>query len=102
MKSYFSECKYNWLLHYFNLPLSLLEISSKLGSYRDDFVDIVMKTESDYDYNYLINELESLGKRTKKLNELNDLYEIRNLVDHLKQTFIQDYKSFCDYGTNTI
>ncbi len=61
-------------------------------------IDIVMKTESDF--NYLISELESLGIRTEKLNELNDVYEIRNLVDNLKQVFIQDYKSFCDYGVN--
>ena len=59
-----------------------------------------MTTESDF--NYFINELESLGIRTGKLNELNDLYEIQNLVDHLKQTFIQDYKYFCDFGMNTI
>ncbi len=61
-------------------------------------IDIVMKTESDF--NYLISELESLGIRKEKLNELNDVYEIQNLVDNLKQVFIQDYKSFCDYGVN--
>ncbi len=59
-----------------------------------------MKTESDF--NYLISELESLGIRKEKLNELNDVYEIQNLVDNLKQVFIQDYKSFCDYGVNPI
>jgi hypothetical protein len=61
-------------------------------------IDIDMKTESDF--SFLITELESLGIRTDKLNELNDVYEIRNLVDNLKQVFIQDYKSFCDYGVN--
>ena len=62
--------------------------------------DIVMKTDYDFSFNCLISELESLGIRTEKLNELNDVYEIRNLVDNIKQTFIQDYKSFCDYGVN--
>jgi hypothetical protein len=63
-------------------------------------IDNVMKTESDFNFNYLITELESLGIRTAKLNELNDVYEIQNLVHKIKQTFIQDYKSFCDYGVN--
>lgn len=62
--------------------------------------DIVMKTDYDFSFNCLVSELESLGIRTEKLNELNDVYEIRNLVDNIKQTFIQDYKSFCDYGVN--
>ncbi len=73
-----------------------MEISADLGSYRDDLVDTVMETGSDF--NYLISELESLGIRSAKLNELNDVYEIQNYVDNIKQTFIQDYKSFCDYG----
>jgi hypothetical protein len=57
-----------------------------------------MKTESDINYVYLITELESLGIRTEKLNELNDVYEIQHLIDNIKETFIQDCKSFCDYG----
>ncbi len=40
-----------------------------------------------------VSELESLGIRSKKLNELNDVYEVKNLVENIKQTFIQDYKS---------
>ena len=40
-----------------------------------------------------ISELESLGLRTKKLNELNDSYEVGNLVENLKQMLFQDYKS---------
>ncbi len=59
-----------------------------------------MKIEPDFSFNYLISELESLGIRKEKLNELNDVYEIQNLVDNLKQTFIQDHKSFCEYGVN--
>jgi hypothetical protein len=57
-----------------------------------------MNIESKYES--WISELESLGIRSSKLNELNDVYEIENLVEHLKQIFIQDYKSFCEYGIN--
>jgi hypothetical protein len=40
-----------------------------------------------------VSELESLGIRSKKLNELNDVYEVKNLVENIKQTLCQDYKS---------
>ena len=40
-----------------------------------------------------ISELESLGLETQKLNELNDSYEVENLLENLKQMLIQDYKS---------
>jgi hypothetical protein len=40
-----------------------------------------------------INELESLGLETPKLNELNDAYEIENLIENLKQMYLQEYKS---------
>jgi hypothetical protein len=40
-----------------------------------------------------VSELESLGLRSNKLNELNDVYEVKNLVDNIKQTLFQDYKS---------
>lgn len=40
-----------------------------------------------------VSELESLGIRSKKLNELNDVYEVKNLIENIKQTFFQDYKS---------
>jgi hypothetical protein len=43
--------------------------------------------------NESVSELESLGLSTSKLNELNDVDEIGNLVENLKQMFIQDYKS---------
>lgn len=39
------------------------------------------------------SELESLGLKTNKLNELNDSYEVGNLVEILKQMLFQDYKS---------
>jgi hypothetical protein len=57
-----------------------------------------MSTEPNSDS--LISELESLGISASKLNELNDVYEVENLVEHLKQTFIQEYKSYCEYGIN--
>ena len=40
-----------------------------------------------------ISELESVGLETPKLNELNDSYEVENLVENLKQMLFQDYKS---------
>ena len=40
-----------------------------------------------------ISELESLGLQTSKLNQLNDSYEVENLVENLKQMFYQEYKS---------
>ena len=40
-----------------------------------------------------ISELESLGLETPKLNELNDSYEVENLVENLKQMLFHDYKS---------
>jgi hypothetical protein len=40
-----------------------------------------------------ISELESLGLKTKKFNELNDSYEVENLVENLKQMLLQEYKS---------
>jgi hypothetical protein len=40
-----------------------------------------------------ISELESLGLETRQLNELNDSYEVENLVENLKQMLFHDYKS---------
>lgn len=51
----------------------------------------------------LISELESLGLRISNMNKLNDVEEIENLVDNLKQQFIRDYKSsvvFTDWNTS--
>jgi hypothetical protein len=41
--------------------------------------------------NSLISELESLGLSISSLNELNDEYELQNLVENLKQVYYQDY-----------
>ena len=48
---------------------------------------------SKWDLHTSMSELESLGLETPKLNELNDSYEVENLVDNLKQMLYQDYKS---------
>lgn len=44
-------------------------------------------------FNSLKHELESLGVRPSKLNRYNDFYEMKHLVDNLKERFFQDYKS---------
>ena len=48
--------------------------------------------DSNSDLGSSLSELESLGLETPKLNELNDSYEVENLVVNLKQMFYQDYK----------
>ena len=40
-----------------------------------------------------LSELHSLGIHPKKINALNDIQELRNLTDNIKQTFYQDYKT---------
>ena len=40
--------------------------------------------------------LESLGISVKKINDLNDAYELENLIENIKQTWIQDYKTCCN------
>ena len=47
-------------------------------------------TNSEWDLASSMSELESLGLETPKLNELNDSYEVENLVVNLKQMFYQD------------
>jgi hypothetical protein len=49
-----------------------------------------------YNKSYLyrsMSELESLGLETPKLNELNDSYEVGNLLNNLKQMLFVEYKS---------
>ena len=40
-----------------------------------------------------ISELESLSIAPKRLNELNDAYEMEHLVDNIKLNLYQEYKS---------
>ena len=49
--------------------------------------------DSKWDLRSSIFDLESLGLETPNLNELNDSYEVENLVENLKQMLFQDYKS---------
>ena len=50
-------------------------------------------TNSEWDLASSMSELESLGVETPKLNELNDSYQVKNLVDNLKQMLYVEYKS---------
>jgi hypothetical protein len=49
--------------------------------------------DSKRDLRSSISELESLGLETPNLNELNDSYEVKNLVENLKQMYFVYYKS---------
>ena len=48
---------------------------------------------SKWDLARSVSELESLGLENPNLNELNDIYEVENLVENLKQKHYEDYKS---------
>ena len=52
-----------------------------------------MATEDEHQerYGWWIGELESLGLRVKKTNEFNDLNEIRDLAENIKQDKYIDY-----------
>ncbi len=41
-------------------------------------------------------ELESLGINVKKINDLNNAQEFENLIENIKQTYFQDYKTCYD------
>ena len=43
-------------------------------------------------YGWWINELESLGLSVNKINEFNDLDEVRDLAENIKQDKYIDYK----------
>lgn len=44
-------------------------------------------------FNGIKHELESLGVRPSKLNRYNDFYEMKHLVDNLKEQHFRNYKS---------
>jgi hypothetical protein len=52
-----------------------------------------IKKESPEKYSWWLNELESLGLSVKKANDLNDIREVSNLTDSIKQVMFQDYKT---------
>ena len=56
-------------------------------------VYIMSDMNNKWDIPSSMSELESLGLETPRLNELNDSYEVENLVENLKQMLFQDYKS---------
>jgi hypothetical protein len=41
----------------------------------------------------LLQELESLGVEAKRISELNDKKELETLVENIKQTLYQEYKT---------
>lgn len=45
------------------------------------------------DREYWFSELDSLGIRPKRTNELNDRKEMKDLVENVKQNMYQEYKS---------
>jgi len=49
-------------------------------------------------YGWWINELESLGLSVKKINEFNDLNEIRDLAENIKEDKYIDYKAAAESG----
>jgi hypothetical protein len=44
-------------------------------------------------FGWWISELESLGLNVKKINEFNNLDEMRGLAEIIKQRFYQDHKA---------
>jgi hypothetical protein len=44
-----------------------------------------------HERSYLIEELESLGLHSTRLNELNDNAELRNLIKGIKESLLQQY-----------
>ena len=51
-------------------------------------------------FGWWINELESLGLSVKKINEFNDVNEIRDLAEGIKQDKYIDYKT--DYFSTSL
>jgi hypothetical protein len=51
------------------------------------------KRPADEEEWYLLKEIESLGIEAKRISELNDKQELRDLVENIKQTLYQEYKT---------
>ena len=54
---------------------------------------MAIKKECPEKYDWWLNELESLGVSVKVLNDLNNIQEVSELTENLKQTFYQEYKT---------
>ena len=59
-----------------------------------DYGLVIMATRREHleRYGWWINELDSLGVRVKRTNELNNLTEIRSLVENIKHDLYQHDK----------
>ena len=69
-----------------------------------------MSTKKEYPekYDWWISELDSLGIKMKRRNDMNDRKEITDLTENIKQTLFQEYKAvynkwytviiFCPYS----
>jgi hypothetical protein len=54
-------------------------------------------------YGWWLNELETLGIKTERRNEFNDLKEISNLTENVKQELYQYYKdAYKVYNTDRL
>jgi hypothetical protein len=51
-----------------------------------------MLASEDHQKSYLMNELESLGLTTIRLNEFNDARELSSLVRTIKESFLKEYR----------
>jgi soluble P-type ATPase len=51
------------------------------------------KRPADEEEWHLLKELESLGIEAKRISEFNDKQELQNLVENIKQTLYQEYKT---------
>lgn len=49
--------------------------------------------KSDNEKEYWFSGLDSLGMQPKKTNDLNDSREMSDLVENVKQTMFQEYKT---------
>ena len=54
---------------------------------------MAIKNEHPEKHGWWLTELQSLGVSPKVYNELNDIQEVSNLAEILKQTFYQQYKT---------
>ncbi len=57
--------------------------------------NVVMSTKKEHPekYDWWISELDSLGVKIKRRNDMNDKKEIIDLTENIKQTLYQEYKT---------